>query len=215
MKFSKILLITILSLLIPFYSTFCQNKFPKPDFRPDPPITGYIIKTNNDTIKCDFKKPLLGALKYRPVNSTQKFKKPSTDEVKEYFSTYDSTVYVALYTDTNSSNLNYLKRLEMGKICLYEEDIIVSTYSPNGFSGSNTNIYYYINKDSGVLKEIKSNTLINDGSRKKRKEYLLNLILDDMDLAEKFKNEKDFNLKTLRHYIHTYNTFKFSAQVSK
>jgi hypothetical protein len=103
----------------------------------------------------------------------------------------------------------------MGKICLYEEDIIVSTYSPNGFSSSNTNIYYYINKDSGVLREIKSNTLINDGSRKKRKEYLLNLISDDPDLAEKFKDEKDFNLKTLRRYIHTYNAFKFSAQVSK
>ncbi len=214
MKFSKILLITILSLLIPFYSAFCQNKFPKPDFRPDPPITGYIIKTNNDTIKCDFKKPLLGALKYRPVNSTQKFKKPSTDEVKEYFSTYDSTVYVALYTDTNSSDLNYLKRLEKGKICLYEEDIIVQGYA-NGFMTSSTSVYYYVNKDNGLLKEIKSNQLINDGSRKKRKEYLLNLILDDMDLAEKFRNEKDFNLKTLRHYIHTYNAFKFSAQASK
>ncbi|BAU55224.1 hypothetical protein [Mucilaginibacter gotjawali] len=202
------------SLIISFCCAFGQNKFAKISYKDDSPFTGYIINEKGDTVKCEFKKPALGPLRYKPVNSTDKFKKPSPDAVKEYFSTYDSCTYVALYADTNSSDMTYLKRLENGLLCLYEQVVIVNRdiYMNGYYYGSSNNIYVYVNKDNGTLREIKSNTLnIAGESRKKRKAYLLSLIADDADLAKQFDAEQDYDIKTLRHYIHAYNVFKSAA----
>ncbi len=217
MKFRPILFITLFSLLMPCESAFCQGRFPAAKNDPDKLFTGYIVNNTGDTVKCEFKKPTLGQLKYRPVNSTEKFKKPSIDAVKEYYSAYDTTVYVALVTDTASTDLEYLKRLENGAIKLYEEDVTASAMYMNGmWSGGGTSVYYYINKNDGLLKQIKSNTLITGGgSRKTRREYLYDLFSDDPALAEKFKEDQNFDLKTLRHYISTYNADKSATVKSK
>jgi len=212
MKAFKTLLITF-SLLMSICCAFGQGKFPKSDYKEDPLYTGYIVNIKGDTIKCDFKKPALGVLRYKPSNSTEKFKKPSTDDLKAYYSTWDSTIYEAVPVDTDGYDPVLLKRLESGTIRLYEEDIVNNGYFMNGsYMGGNTNIYFYVSKDLATLKEIKSNTLTIGGeSRKKRKAYLLSLIADDTDLAKQFDAEQDYDLKTLRHYIHAYNVYKSAA----
>lgn len=87
----------------------------------------------------------------------------------------------------------------------------------NGYySGGGTTVYYYVNKDNSMLKEIKSNNLnIGGESRKKRKAYLLGLFADDPGLAKQFEGEQNYDLKTLRHYIHDYNLFKSSVPANK
>jgi hypothetical protein len=217
MNFRPILLITFLCLLVPCRSAFCQGRFPAAKIDPDKFYAGYIINATGDTLKCEFKKPALGQLRYRPTNSTDKFKKPAIDAVKEYYSAYDSTVYIAMSTDTDSTDLEYLKRLENGTIKLYEEDITSSATYMNGmWSGGGTSVYYYISKNDGLMKQIKSNTLITgNGSRKSRREYLYQLFSDDPALAEKFKNDQNFDLQTLRHYISSYNADKSIAVKSK
>jgi len=212
MKPLKNLLITI-SLIISSCCVFGQAKFPKVNYKEDPFYSGYIVNLKGDTIKCDFKKPDLGALRYKPANSTEKFKKPSPDDLKAYYSTWDSTTYEALPLDTDSYDPVLLKRLESGTIRLYEEDVVSNGYFMNGYySGGGTNVFFYVSKDLAALKEIKSNNIIIGGeSRKKRKAYLLSLMADDPDLAKQFDAEQDYDLRTLRHYIHAYNEFKSGA----
>lgn len=216
MIFSKTFFATI-AMSFSFCFAFGQGRFPKVNYKEDPLYTGYIVNTKGDTIKCDFKKPALGALRYKTANSAEKFKKPSPDDLKAYYSTWDSTMYEAAPVDTDGYNPELLKRLETGTIRLYEEDIVNNGYFMNGYyTGGSTNVFFYVSKDMASLKEIKSNTLnIGGHSRKKRKAYLLSLIADDPDLAKQFDAEQDYDLKTLRHYIHDYNVFKSGSLASK
>ncbi|MDR3696226.1 hypothetical protein [Mucilaginibacter sp.] len=212
MSISKTLF-AVIALSISFCCVFGQGKFPKVIDKEDPKLTGYIVNTKGDTVQCNFKKPALGTLRYKPVNSTEKFKKPSTDDLKAYYCAWDSTMYEALPIDTDGYNPVFLKRLESGTIRLYEEDVVSNGYFMNGYyTGGGTNTYFYVSKDLASLKEIKSNTLnIGGESRKKRKAYLMGLIADDPDLAKQFDAEQDYDLKTLRHYIHDFNLFKSAA----
>ena len=196
MKACTILFFALLCLLLPCSQAFCQGNL----------YSGYVVNLNGDTVKCEFKKPALGQLKYRAVNSADKFKKPSLEIIKEYYSTYDSTVYIAIAADSGSSYLQFLQRLENGTIKLYEQVINTQgTYMNGMWMGGSTNLYYYITKHDSPLKAIKSNTLFTGGSRKSRREYLTSFFSDDATLAEKFKSDDNFDLKTLRHYISTYN----------
>ncbi|WP_295674487.1 hypothetical protein [uncultured Mucilaginibacter sp.] len=206
-------LLTTFSLLASFCCAIGQGKFPKVIDKEESKLTGYIVNTKGDTVQCDFKKPALGTLRYKPVNSTEKFKKPSTDDLKAYYCAWDSTMYEALPIDTDGYNPEFLKRLESGTIRLYEQHIVSSGYFMNGYyTGGRNDVYFYVSKDLASLKQIKSNTLnIGGDSRKKRKAYLLGLIADDPDLAKQFEAEQDYDLKTLRHYIHAYNEFKSGA----
>jgi len=207
------LLISLFALFIPRKSAFCQT--------PDSTnvltniYSGYVVYQTGDTVKCEFRKPTFGVLKYRPANTTGKFKKPTLDAVKEYHSSYDSTVYIAvsMATDTAATDMDmqYLARLENGIIKLYEQAEEKPPIYMNGvWTGGYTLVYYFINKNDGLLKSIKSNYLIS-GSRKNRREYLYELFSDDPALAEKFKNEQKFDLRTIRRYVKTYNTDKSST----
>ena len=215
MKIRAILIITSLFLFVPCRSIFCQGRFPAAKNTGADFYAGYIVNSRGDTVKCEFKKPALGQLKYRPVNSTEKFKKPEIEAAKEYYSTFDSAVYVAIIIDTSSSELEYLKRLENGVIKLYEEDNSSSgTYMNGMWTAGSTTVTYYISKNDGVLMAIKSNTLFTR-SRKNRREYLYGLFSDDPALAAKYKDDPNFDLKTLRHYIGGYNADIAAAGKSK
>ena len=210
------MLTTTLIVLFPFCRALSQKKPIVFSAIDEKPFNGYVVALNNDTIKCEFKKPTFGTLKYRPINSTGKFIKPSTEKIKEYYSTLDSMVYESMFIDTISSYPTFLKRLEWGEIKLYEQDEVTQGVFMNGYySGGSSNSYYYVNKDNSLLREIKSTTLLNNGNRKSRREYLLNLFSDDPELAEKFKNEKDFSVTTLRYYIHNYNLYKSTPAPAK
>jgi len=170
-------------------------------------------------------------MRYRPANSTGKFKKPTLDVIKEYYSSFDTTVYVAvsMATDTASTDadVQYLKRLENGTIKLYEQDMDFPQSNLNGtLIGNGRNIYYFINKDDGLLRPIKTSLFVvnpnapfqppvksvaiipEGGSRKTRRNYLYEFLADDPALADKFKNEKKFDIRTIRYYVSTYNTDK-------
>ena len=198
-----------------FNGTFCQGRFPKlGNNTTESPNIGFIVNTKGDTISCEFKKPLLGELRYKPVNTTEKFKKITTDEVKEYFMATDSIDYISLFADSDSTEPEFYQRLENGKVCLYKKVVTHYNYM-NGMMTSSSNTFYFVSKDFGYLREIKSNSLLNDGSRKKRREYLSNLFSDDPELDEKFKNDNNFDFETVRNYVHAYNIYKAKSGATK
>ena len=162
-------------------------------------IYNYVINTHNDTIKCEMRTTLFGAVKYQPIASNGKFIKVTTKEIKEYYTAKDSSTHVAI-TLPDRNDPEYVKLLERGKINLYEQ--LVVSYSQYG---SNRNYYWYISKDNSPLKQIKSNTIFTDGSRKERREYLAGLMAEDQAVVDEFKNESDFSLKKLTYFIHKYN----------
>jgi len=62
---------------------------------------------------------------------------------------------------------------------------------------------------------LKSENVLYDNSRKSRRDSFIDMISDDSELAEKFKAKKKFDLKTLRSYVRSYNSYKISASTSK
>ncbi|HTD99534.1 MAG TPA: hypothetical protein VK668_09605 [Mucilaginibacter sp.] len=189
MKISGISLLITISLVLLFDRSFAQKS-----------IYNYVITNNNDTIRCEMRTTLFGAIKYQAITSTGKFIKVTTKEIKEYYTAKDSSTYVVV-TLPEQDSPEYLKLLERGKISFYEKLIV--SYSQYG---NNRSYYWYVSKDGGPLKEIKSNTIFTDGSRKERREYLANLMAEDKALVDEFKNESDFSLKKLTYFIHKYNT---------
>jgi hypothetical protein len=131
---------------------FCALYAQKPAFN-------YVLTTKGDTIKCNFKKPFMGKLRYVPLE-TDKAIKITIDDIKEYYNVKDSAMVVAavLPGDTSPEFLNLLER---GKINMYER--VVITYSNHG---STTTYYWYVNKGNDPLKELKATTIFTDGSRK-------------------------------------------------
>ena len=186
MKFIKIILPA--AFLILFCSELLAQK----------PTFNYVINKKGDTIKCDFKKPLLGRLRYQPIGANS-FIKVTTDEIIEYYTVKDSTLSVAAVLPNNTEP-EFLTLLERGKINMYEK--IVTSYSQYG---STTTFYWYINKDGDLLKQLKATTIFTDGSRKDRKNMFADMIADDPTLMEQFKADNDFSIKRLQYYVHQYN----------
>ncbi len=208
MKTSKILLTTLIGVLISFSNAFSQRKkFPDVVYVA---ITGYVIVKKDDTVKCEFRTGIFGQLRYKPINSNMSFTPVTPDDIKVYYRSDDSSIYEAVTADEHLFNIDYLKRLKKGKISLYQKDVTNNggTASISGFpigvAIRTTTHYYYINKDDGPLKEIKL-------KKKSHREYFLNLISDDAELAEKFKNEEDFSIETLTSYIRSYNDYKLTT----
>jgi hypothetical protein len=190
MKLSKVLLIIAVAVL-PFGNLFAQ----KPNYN-------YVINNNDDTVKCEIKNALMGKVKYKPLTATDDtYIKITLADIKEYYIAKDSSTYVAIVLP-GSTKVGYLRQIEKGKISLYEK--ITSYY--DGFSHTtNTNTYWYISKDFASLRELKSTTIYNDGSQKKRKEFFMDLIADDAPLLEEFKAEDKFGFDRLKYYVHKYN----------
>jgi len=186
MKFIKIILPA--AFLILFCSELLAQKL----------TFNYVINKKGDTIRCDFKKPLLGRLRYQPIGANS-FIKVTTDEIIEYYTVKDSTLNVAAVLP-NSTEPEFLTLLERGKINMYEK--IVTSYSQYG---STTTFYWYINKDGNLLKQLKATTIFTDGSRKDRKNMFADMIADDPTLMEQFKADNDFSIKRLQYYVHQYN----------
>ncbi|MBS1526821.1 MAG: hypothetical protein JST19_14290 [Bacteroidetes bacterium] len=195
MKIPRPVFITLTLLSFPFYSVFAQN-----------PSFNYVLTTNGDTIKCDFRRPFMGMLRYKPVGS-DKFIKITTNDIKEYYNTKDSATVVATFLP-DQSYPEFVNLLERGKINMYEK--VVITYSRYG---STTTYYWYVNKGVGVLKELKATTLFTDGSRKERKKMFSDMIADDEPLKAQFEADNDFSLKRLQYYIREYNKHTTTGDV--
>jgi hypothetical protein len=192
MKIIRPFVASLALLSIPFCSVFAQ----KPQFN-------CVIKNNGDTIKCEFKKPLMGKLKYKPLGSDKAIK-ITTDEIKEYYILKDSAMFVSVLLP-NEIYPEYLNLLERGNINMYEK--IVVTYSRYG---STSTYYWYVNKGSDPLKEVKATTIFTAGSRKERKKMLSEMMADDPALTTQFEADDDFSIKRLQMYVHQYNQDKIS-----
>src|SRR6185437_1117676 len=152
MKTSTFFLTTAFGLLVSCSNVFSQKKkFPDVVYVP---VTGYVINNKNDTIKCEFRDAIFG-LKYKAVNSKVSFTMITRDNIPEYYTANDSSTYVAVKANERPYNINYLKRLEKGKINLYEHDIVnnggavsISGF-PIGIGVTTTTRHYYIKKDDG------------------------------------------------------------------
>src|SRR3569832_857153 len=114
MRTSKTLFITLLLSVVTFCAVFAQQ-----------PSFNYVLTTKGDTIKCDFKRPFLGKIRYIPVGSDKAIK-VTTDDIKEYYTAKDSTLVIAAVLPDETSP-EFLNLLERGKINMYEK--IVVTYN--------------------------------------------------------------------------------------
>ncbi|HVW14179.1 MAG TPA: hypothetical protein VHB54_10160 [Mucilaginibacter sp.] len=190
MKINRAIFIALILLSIPFCSVFAQN-----------PSFNYVLTTNGDTIKCNFKKPFMGMLRYQPLGS-DKFIKITTDKIKEYYNTKDSATVVATFLP-DQAYPEFVNLLERGTINMYEK--IVVTYNKYG---TTTTYYWYVNKGFDALKELKATTIFTDGSRKERKKMFGDLIADNEPLKAQFEADNDFSLKRLQYYVHEYNRYK-------
>ena len=186
MKFFKPVVLSFILIAFGFKS-FAQ----KPTFN-------YVITQKGDTIKCDFKKPLLGKIRYQPIG-VKGYTKVTTDSIKEYYTVKDSTTNVAIILP-DYSDPEFVVRLERGHINMYQQ--IIVTYSQYG---NTTTYYWFINKDDGPLKQLKATTIFTDGSRKERKAMFSEMIADDTTLQGQFNADTDFSLKRLQFYVHQYN----------
>ncbi|TCC98099.1 hypothetical protein EZ449_21725 [Pedobacter frigidisoli] len=167
-------------------------------------ISDYVIKTNGDTIKCEIKEELLGAVKYKAVGSDNYIKVKAKD-IKEYFSTKDEYPHILIahpngYTST-------LERIESGKIKLYKEtsDIYLQ-HGATGVASRNTSIQWFAEKDNSGIKLIKTNQIINlTNSKSKRKGNFYELIADNILLASEFKDIDSYSIDEIRNIIKRYN----------
>ena len=187
MKNFKTLSVSVVFLAIPFCSLFAQK-----------PAFNYVLTIKGDTIKCNFKKPFMGKLRYVPLESDKAIK-ITTDDIKEYYNAKDSVMVVAAVLP-NETSPKFLDLLERGKINMYERIVITSSQY-----GSTTTYYWYVNKGIDLLKELKATTIFTDGSRKERKKMFSEMIADDEPLKAQFEADSDFGLERLRYYIQQYN----------
>lgn len=158
---------------------------------------GYVITSANDTISCfKVKKDLFG-IKYK-AHEKDDFIRIKPDNVKEYQLSNDSAIYIAKPLRKGISDIEYVQRLENGKICLYEQIII-------GYNNTSTT-NWYANKDNGSLVMVKTSgfNIIGPDHSDRKKEFL-KLINDDPKITSAYTAEDSFSFFTIRKYIRQYN----------
>ncbi|WP_158828071.1 hypothetical protein [Mucilaginibacter lacusdianchii] len=101
----------------------------------------------------------------------------------------------------NKKNPEFLSLVEEGKINIYEK-IVTS----GGYPTSYTYTYWYVQKGTGPLVDIKSNALINRRSRSDRQEDLIALINDNSAVLDQYKAADSFSFDQIKSTIHFYNT---------
>ena len=197
MKFLKIITLTLSISVLFLYSAWAQDI-----------SSGYVITAKGDTVKCEFKYPVT-KLRYKPLNAT-KYLKINADDIREFYVNADSSVYEAILAGRGLPDPEFLKRLETGAMNLYEENNSWSLNQNSIIPGKTT--VWYVDKKNKPLIELKSENVLFDSSRKSRKASFIEMISDDQPLVEKLKNERNFDLKTLRNYITEYNSHKTAQQ---
>ncbi|MFI5158024.1 MAG: hypothetical protein ACHQF4_04115 [Sphingobacteriales bacterium] len=178
----KIFITTILILFV--FSSYAQH-------------TGYVITSANDTVSCFIVKKDLFGIKYK-ANEKDGFIRIKPDNVKEYQLSNDSAIYIAKALRKGVSDIEFVQRLEDGKICLYEQ--IIKGY----YNTSTTN--WYANKDNGPVVMIKTSGInIIGPDHSDRKTEFLKLINDDQKITSAYTAENNFSFYTIRKYIQQYN----------
>ena len=170
----------------------------------------YIITTANDTLRGEVTRPLIGKPRFKETGQTQSI--PITiKSAKEYFrvkslNKHETFVAKAL---PGKSKLIFLEQLEDGRLQLL---LLVNKTQGMSFGGvapvmsSNSSNTWYISKDGGPLKTIKTSGL--SFSRAEKEANFKEMLGDNTALWSKFEVESDFSFDTLRKYIVLYNKEK-------
>jgi len=170
----------------------------------------YIITTANDTLRGEVTRPLIGKPRFKETGKTQSI--PITiKSAKEYFrvkslNKHETFVAKAL---PGKSKLIFLEQLEDGRLQLF---LLANKTQGMSFGGvapvmsSNSSNTWYISKDGGPLKTIKTSGL--SFSRAEKEANFKEMLGDNTALWSKFEVESDFSFDTLRKYIVLYNKEK-------
>ncbi|MDR6783663.1 hypothetical protein ABIE26_003018 [Pedobacter africanus] len=175
----------------------------------------YVITDKGDTILCSIKQELFGGLKYTPVSDEQA-KRIVAERIKEYYHNKEKNPFLAKKLPKPSA-IKFVERLEFGQICLYE----LYQSSPGGIQqgrmtpGSTRRFWYAEKNGEHKLFLIKTNQLVSLGtSRKDRKAAFDELLGDDQELLQQFKNKEEYSFDEIRETIKAYNTKHVKVGVS-
>jgi len=159
----------------------------------------YIISFNNDTLKGKIKVTLFGKPKFTE-NDQSKVVSISPKTTKEYcriINAKDAKSYLSKALP-NQSRLDFLELIEKGTIQLCE--LIQNT---PGRYGSTTVTTWYACKGENLLVAIKTSGL--SFSRAERRKKFEDMLSDQPELLEKFKQENDFSFDAVKKYTALYN----------
>lgn len=160
----------------------------------------YIITLKGDTIKCKVKSIFLGSGIRFKSDKMEDYKEVDATMIKQYYRSKNAYPYRAIIPFYRKKP-EFMTVIEEGKINLYQH--IVQSYA-NGHSM--INIYWYVQKGTDTVRQIKSSTIFNVKNRKERKDEFLELISDNKEVLEQYINAKSFSFDQIRASIHYYNT---------
>jgi hypothetical protein len=159
----------------------------------------YVIKMTGDTIKCHVNTPFIGAISYTTdgdISST----KIKANEHKEYFVSRKNVTYRSV-TKKGKNKPLFLRLVEKGDICLYEE--IVYSYS---MYGSSSVTIWHVSKKSDVVEQLKFSSLIAF-NKQSRKTAFADMIMDNKAVYDKYLAEdKKFTFDQIQSLVRLYNT---------
>jgi hypothetical protein len=160
----------------------------------------YIITKQGDTIRCKIKGVLFNSSIRFKTDTMKDYKEESASTIKQYFRHKEKAPQRAV-TLPNKHTPEFLTLLEEGKINLYEKMVM-----SGGYPTSYTYTYWFVQKGTDSVMDIKSNALINKKSRKERKEDLIALISDNKDVLGQYTTADSFSFNQIQATIHYYNT---------
>jgi hypothetical protein len=158
----------------------------------DPPQKDYVIKKNKDTIFCEIQPGTFSTVSRYRIDSKNSFTKIDTT-ITEYFLAENSSTYLLKILPKNK-RLEYVKCLVTGRINLY-------AFSLNNSTEDN-DATLYASKESGDLIQIKH---AFSHPEKDEKKAFTDLISDEPDICEKFKNLPN-NFTSIFDCVKMYNS---------
>jgi len=162
----------------------------------------YIVTLQQDTLRGKINSFSDNVLKFRQMDSSSNVKF-QLDQLKSVYYHKSKSEYFPVRVPGEKKDL-FLKRVESGKIQIYELLRTVYMYSQYGGSSSSTRTWYAVKGDAAAV-EIKTNKILS-GSRKERKDAFYNLIKDDAALAKQFMDVDEFSFDFLQATVKRYNS---------
>jgi len=163
----------------------------------------YIVTLQQDTLRGKINSFNDNVLKFRQTDSSSNVKF-QLDQLKSVYYHKSKSEYFPVRIPGGKKDL-FLKRVESGKIQIYELVRTTSFQSQYGGMASSSIRTWYAVKGDAAAVEIKTNNLLG-GSRKERKDAFCDLIKDDAALAKQFLDANDFSFDYLQITIKLYNS---------
>ena len=189
-----------ISILMLFVTVFASRTYGQTD---------YIINNDNTKILGEVKSHNVDKVKFIPANE-KKVQKFNAQQIKEAYKAGHG-VFRSVAVDEGKKP-SFLQVLEDGKIKLYEYFKSSTMYgAPAGGFGSGAfgtsysspKKRWYAQKDEGEVVEVKSNGIW--GSRKDRKDNFLNMIKDNVHVADRYEKADKFSFDFVQSLIEEYN----------